>query len=79
MKVAQELYEGVNVAGEGHVGLITYMRTDSFRVAAEAQAAARSFAVDHYKFDNGPAVPERPRAYRARRGSQDAHEAIRPH
>ena len=78
MKVAQELYEGVNVAGEGHVGLITYMRTDSFRVAAEAQAAARSFAVDHYKFDNGPAVPERPRAYRARRGSQDAHEAIRP-
>jgi len=78
MSVAQELYEGVNLDGQGHVGLITYMRTDSFRVASEAQTAARKFAMANYKFDNGRAVPEKPRAYRSRKGAQDAHDAIRP-
>jgi DNA topoisomerase-1 len=78
MAVAQELYEGVDLEGQGHVGLITYMRTDSFRVASEAQAAARKYAMANYKFDTGRAVPEKPRAYRAKKGAQDAHEAIRP-
>lgn len=78
MSIAQELYEGVNIEGQGHVGLITYMRTDSTRIASEAQAAARKFITANYRFDNGRAVPERPRSYRSRKGAQDAHEAVRP-
>ena len=77
MRVAQELYEGVNVGPEngGVQGLITYMRTDSLRVSVEAQAAARELIADKYGKEYCPAVP---RNYKARAGAQDAHEAIRP-
>lgn len=77
MRVAQELYEGINVGAEngGVQGLITYMRTDSLRVSSEAQNAARALIVEKY----GDAYcPEKLRVYRARAGAQDAHEAIRP-
>ncbi|MBN1423865.1 type I DNA topoisomerase [Candidatus Fermentibacteria bacterium] len=75
MRVAQELYEGLEVAGEGHVGLITYMRTDSFRIAKEAQDEARSLIRDRW----GDAfVPAKPPFYGSRKRAQDAHEAIRP-
>ncbi len=74
MRVAQRLYEGVELGGE-RVGLITYMRTDSTRVAPEAVEEARGFIQKTY----GEAyLPERPPAYRAKKGAQDAHEAIRP-
>jgi DNA topoisomerase-1 len=73
--VAQQLYEGVEIDNGGPVGLITYMRTDSPRVAAEAQAAARDVIAARY----GPeTLPERPPFYRARKSAQEAHEAIRP-
>jgi DNA topoisomerase-1 len=75
MRVAQALYEGVEIEGEGHVGLITYMRTDSTRVAAEAQAAAREVVAARFGSDY---LPPSPRHYAARRGAQEAHEAIRP-
>ena len=75
MAVAQQLYEGVEIQGEGAVGLITYMRTDSLRLSEEAIAAARDFVTVHY----GKAYcPEQPRRYRAKGNAQDAHEAIRP-
>ncbi len=74
MRVAQRLYEGVDLGGE-RVGLITYMRTDSTRVAPEAVKEARGFVEKAF----GPAyLPEKPPAYRAKKGAQDAHEAIRP-
>lgn len=75
MSIAQQLYEGVDITGEGTVGLITYMRTDSLRLSEEAIAAARSFILDRY----GQAYyPEKPRRYKTKSGAQDAHEAIRP-
>jgi DNA topoisomerase-1 len=75
MMVAQSLYEGVDIPGAGLVGLITYMRTDSLRVADEALAAVR----DHIRASYGDAwVPESPNQYRNRKSAQDAHEAIRP-
>jgi DNA topoisomerase-1 len=75
MAVAQQLYEGLEVGAGGTVGLITYMRTDSVRVAASAQHEAREFISRSF----GEAyVPEKPRFYRSRRDAQDAHEAIRP-
>ena len=74
MRVAQDLYEGVEMDGE-HIGLITYMRTDSTRVAAEAQAEARQ--VIAARFGEGY-LPEKPRSYASRRGAQEGHEAIRP-
>ena len=75
MAIAQQLYEGVDISGEGTVGLITYMRTDSLRISDEAQAAARSFIESRY----GAAYrPETPKQYKAKAGAQDAHEAIRP-
>ncbi len=75
MMVAQSLYEGVDVPGAGLVGLITYMRTDSVRVANEAVAAAR----DHIRTAHGEAyLPPAPHVYRNRKSAQDAHEAIRP-
>lgn len=72
---AQQLYEGVEIAGEGKLALITYIRTDSTRVSAEAQHACREFARKLYgdKF-----VPEKPNIYAAKASAQDAHEAIRP-
>ncbi|MBN1458003.1 MAG: type I DNA topoisomerase, partial [Armatimonadetes bacterium] len=75
MRVAQQLYEGVELGDEGAVGLITYMRTDSTRVAAEAQTAARDVIKETFGDDY---VPEKPRQFSSRRGAQEAHEAIRP-
>lgn len=75
MLVAQQLYEGIELPGEGSVGLITYMRTDSTRVADEALEAVRAYIAQRF----GPDVlPERPVHYRAKADAQDAHEAIRP-
>ncbi len=77
MRVAQELYEGINVGTEngGVQGLITYMRTDSLRVSAEAQSAALSLIGEKYGAEYCPA---KPRVYKTRSSAQDAHEAIRP-
>ena len=77
MRVAQELYEGVNVGTEfgGAQGLITYMRTDSLRISAEAQDAAKQLIISRY---GEKYYPEQPRVYRSRSDAQDAHEAIRP-
>ncbi|HEY3490978.1 MAG TPA: type I DNA topoisomerase [Candidatus Deferrimicrobiaceae bacterium] len=75
MMVAQSLYEGVDIPGAGLVGLITYMRTDSMRVADEALLAVR----DHIRSTYGEAwLPEVPNQYKNRKSAQDAHEAIRP-
>jgi DNA topoisomerase-1 len=74
MSVAQSLYEGLPIEGE-NVGLITYMRTDSTRVAEEALAEAREHIAAVHGRDY---LPDGPRRYRAKRGAQDAHEAIRP-
>lgn len=77
MRIAQELYEGINVGAEngGTHGLITYMRTDSLRISDEARFSARSFIVDEY---GERYYPEQPRVYKSKNGAQDAHEAIRP-
>jgi len=77
MKVAQELYEGINLGSEfgGVQGLITYMRTDSLRVADEARAAAKEYITERF---GDKYYPENPRIYKAKSGAQDAHEAIRP-
>jgi len=75
MLVAQSLYEGIDLPGEGLVGLITYMRTDSVRVAAEAVDAARDYI---RKAHGEPYLPPAPHVYRNRKSAQDAHEAIRP-
>jgi DNA topoisomerase-1 len=75
MAIAQQLYEGLDLGEEGTVGLITYMRTDSVRVAASAVAEARSYIQERYGPDSVPPVPRR---YVAKRSAQDAHEAIRP-
>ena len=77
MRIAQELYEGVNIGSEngGVQGLITYMRTDSLRVSSEAQSEAREYIVNKY---SDKYVPANVRDYKAKAGSQDAHEAIRP-
>ncbi len=74
MAVAQQIYEGIDLEGET-TGLITYMRTDSTRLAPEAVADARDYIATAYGPDY---VPEKPNVYRARKGAQDAHEAIRP-
>ena len=77
MRAAQTLYEGVDIAGHGTVGLITYMRTDSLRIAAEAQAAAKTFIADRWGENY---VCKTPRKWKSRSATaaQDAHEAIRP-
>ncbi len=75
MSTAQTLYEGVNVTGMGKVGLITYMRTDSVRIAIEAQTAAKSLICEKY---GDVYAPKSFRVYKTRKNSQDAHEAIRP-
>ena len=75
MAVAQQLYEGVEISGEGAVGLITYMRTDSLRLSEEAISAARELIADRYGTNYRP---ETPRRYKAKSNAQDAHEAIRP-
>ena len=75
MAIAQQLYEGVDISGEGTVGLITYMRTDSLRLSDEALSAARGFIKGRYGESYCPAAP---RTYKTKAGAQDAHEAIRP-
>jgi len=75
MQLAQQLYEGVELGDEGSVGLITYMRTDSTRVSNDALHAVRQFIAGQYGKNY---LPERPNAYRSKKGAQDAHEAIRP-
>ena len=75
MMIAQQLYEGVEISGRGSIGLITYMRTDSLRISAEALDAAGRYITEHYgeKLYNG-----KPRTFKTKAGAQDAHEAIRP-
>lgn len=75
MQVAQQLYEGLDLGQEGAVGLITYMRTDSFRVSPEAQRWARQYISEKYGNDY---VPENMPVYKSKGNTQDAHEAIRP-
>lgn len=74
MAIAQRLYEGVETP-QGNVALITYMRTDSVRISAEAQNAARKFIADNYGKEY---LPEKPNFYKTKSDAQDAHEAIRP-
>ncbi len=75
MRVAQQLYEGVDLGSEGSVGLITYMRTDSVRLSNEALAMARGYIQANFAPEY---LPEKPRQYKTRSSAQDAHEAIRP-
>ncbi len=75
MQIAQRLYEGVELGDQGAVGLITYMRTDSPRVADVALEAVRSYIGGRYGKDY---IPERPNVYRSAKQAQEAHEAIRP-
>lgn len=75
MSIAQKLYEGIDMHNEGAEGLITYMRTDSVRVAPEAISEARNYIQNQY----GPKyLPESPKFYSSKKSAQDAHEAIRP-
>ena len=75
MSIAQQLYEGVDIEGEGTIGLITYMRTDSLRLSDEATEAAKNFIQGRYGADY---YPGKPRVFKTKSGAQDAHEAIRP-
>ena len=75
MKVAQQLYEGVDINGVGVTGLITYMRTDSLRISEEARAAAANYINSNY---GKQYLPDKPRYFKTKNGAQDAHEAIRP-
>lgn len=75
MKVAQELYEGLEIGKEGTIGLITYLRTDSTRVASVAQAEALDYIRTHFGAQFAPDVANE---YKSKQGAQDAHEAIRP-
>ncbi len=76
MMIAQQLYEGVEIPGEGSVGLITYMRTDSTRVSPVAVESVRAVIEDKFGKEY---LPEKPNAYRSKaKGAQEAHEAIRP-
>jgi len=75
MQIAQQLYEGIDLPGEGVVGLITYMRTDSTRVSEQAVADVREFIGKKY---GSEFLPQNANRYRSKKGAQDAHEAIRP-
>ena len=75
MKIAQELYEGVEVDGYGVTGLITYMRTDSLRISEEAREATNAFISANY---GAKYLPDKPRYFKTRSNAQDGHEAIRP-
>ena len=75
MQIAQQLYEGVDIEGEGTQGLVSYIRTDSTRVSDEAIAAVREMIGETYGADY---LPEEPNHYKSRKSAQDAHEAIRP-
>jgi DNA topoisomerase-1 len=75
MRIAQRLYEGIELGAEGSVGLITYMRTDSTRLSTEALDAVRAYIPERY---GAPYLPEKPNFFRSKKDAQDAHEAIRP-
>ena len=75
MSIAQQLYEGIELAGRGSVGLITYMRTDSLRLSDEALSAAARFITERYGSEY---YPGKPRRFKTKAGAHDAHEAIRP-
>ncbi len=75
MKVAQELYEGMEIKGYGAMGLITYMRTDSLRISEEARAQGNAYISEAFGKEY---LPEKPRYYKTKAGAQDGHEAIRP-
>ena len=75
MRIAQQLYEGITIGDEGSVGLITYMRTDSTRLAGEALDEVRSYIQNHY---DAALLPDSPNFFKSKKGAQDAHEAIRP-
>src|SRR5579883_96466 len=75
MALAQRLYEGVELGEEGPVGLITYMRTDSTRLSADAVAEVRDYIANRYGAES---LPDEPVVYKSKKGAQDAHEAIRP-
>ena len=75
MRIAQQLYEGIDVPGIGSTGLITYMRTDSLRISEEARAAAAKYIGEKYGSNY---LPSKPRYFKTKAGVQDAHEAIRP-
>ena len=75
MQIAQQLYEGVEIEGEGSQGLVTYIRTDSTRIADEALESVRAMILESYAPEY---LPEKPNVYKTRSSAQDAHEAIRP-
>ena len=75
MQAAQQLYEGINIKGKGHIGLITYMRTDSLRISDDARAEAKEFIINQY---GSEFYPKTPKIYKTKKNAQDAHEAIRP-
>ena len=75
MRIAQQLYEGVDIPGHGATGLITYMRTDSLRISEEARSAAVKYIESKY---GKKYLPAKPRYFKSKSGAQDAHEAIRP-
>ena len=75
MSIAQQLYEGVEITGQGSIGLITYMRTDSLRLSEEALSSVRSYITEHY---GESYCPKEARRFKTKAGAQDAHEAIRP-
>lgn len=75
MKLAQELYEGIDVPGYGSIGLITYMRTDSLRISDESRAAGNEYIRATYGTQY---LPDKPRIYKTKNRTQDGHEAIRP-
>ena len=75
MRIAQQLYEGMELPGEGAVGLITYMRTDSFNIADSARTAARRLIAARW---GEKYLPEKPNVFRSKESAQEAHEAIRP-
>ncbi len=75
MRIAQQLYEGIDIKGMGTTGLITYMRTDSVRISEEARAAGNQFIEEHFGKNY---LPAKPRYYKTKASAQDGHEAIRP-
>ncbi len=75
MRIAQQLYEGFDILGQGHIALVTYIRTDSTRVSEDAIKSARDTLASRF---SAKYVPNTPNYYKSKKGSQDAHEAIRP-
>ena len=76
MLIAQQLYEGIDIGKEGSVGLITYMRTDSFHISEQALTSCRKLITDKYGKDY---IPEKPNVHASnKKGTQGAHEAVRP-